>query len=45
MIGCLAILIPSRFGASGLQLYGRTSLNLAIVEFLKTLQIGTQVAP
>ena len=31
MIGCLAILIPARFGLSGLQLYGRTSLNLAIV--------------
>ena len=31
MIGCLAILIPSRFGLHGLAIYGRTSLNLAIV--------------
>lgn len=31
MIGCLAILIPARFGAQGLRLYGRTSLNVAIV--------------
>jgi Na+/H+-dicarboxylate symporter len=31
MIGCLAILIPSRFGIQGLTVYGRTSLNLAIV--------------
>jgi Na+/H+-dicarboxylate symporter len=31
MIGCLAIFIPSRFGLYGLQVYGRTSLNLAIV--------------
>ena len=31
MIGCLAILIPSRFGLEGLATYGRTSLNLAIV--------------
>ena len=31
MIGCLAILIPARFGPQGLQLYGRTSLNVAIV--------------
>ena len=31
MIGCLAIFIPARFGLYGLALYGRTSLNLAIV--------------
>lgn len=31
MIGCLAILIPSRFGLNGLAVYGRTSLNLAVV--------------
>jgi Na+/H+-dicarboxylate symporter len=31
MIGCLAILIPARFGVRGLEVYGRTSLNLAIV--------------
>jgi hypothetical protein len=31
MIGCLAIWIPSRFGRYGLEIYGRTSLNLAIV--------------
>jgi Na+/H+-dicarboxylate symporter len=31
MIGCLAIFIPSRFGLRGLEIYGRTSLNLAIV--------------
>jgi len=31
MIGCLAIFIPSRFGIQGLEVYGRTSLNLAIV--------------
>ena len=31
MVGCLAILIPSRFGLEGLTIYGRTSLNLAIV--------------
>jgi Na+/H+-dicarboxylate symporter len=31
MIGCLAIFIPSRFGVRGLEVYGRTSLNLAIV--------------
>lgn len=31
MIGCLAILIPTRFGVRGLEVYGRTSLNLAIV--------------
>ena len=31
MIGCLAIFIPSRFGLYGLEVYGRTSLNLAIV--------------
>jgi len=31
MIGCLAIWIPSRFGRYGLEVYARTSLNLAIV--------------
>ena len=31
MIGCLAIFIPARFGAQGLAIYGRTTLNLAIV--------------
>ena len=31
MIGCLAIFVPSRFGLRGLEVYGRTSLNLAIV--------------
>jgi Na+/H+-dicarboxylate symporter len=31
MIGCLAIFIPARFGVRGLEVYGRTSLNLAIV--------------
>jgi Na+/H+-dicarboxylate symporter len=31
MIGCLAIFIPARFGAHGLAIYGRTTLNLAIV--------------
>ncbi|HUK34941.1 MAG TPA: cation:dicarboxylase symporter family transporter, partial [Vicinamibacterales bacterium] len=31
MIGCLAISVPSRFGLSGLGVYGRTSLDLAIV--------------
>src|SRR5262245_13326413 len=31
MIGCLAIFIPSRFGVRGIEIYGRTSLNLAIV--------------
>jgi Na+/H+-dicarboxylate symporter len=31
MIGCLAIFIPARFGLYGLAVYGRTSLNLAIV--------------
>ena len=31
MIGCLAIFIPARFGAQGLALYGRTTLNLAVV--------------
>jgi Na+/H+-dicarboxylate symporter len=31
MIGCLAIFIPARFGLRGLEVYGRTSLNLAIV--------------
>jgi Na+/H+-dicarboxylate symporter len=31
MIGCLAIFIPARFGTRGLEIYGRTTLNLAIV--------------
>jgi Na+/H+-dicarboxylate symporter len=31
MIGCLAVLIPARFGVYGLAVYGRTSLNLALV--------------
>ena len=31
MVGSLAILIPSQFGLEGLTIYGRTSLNLAIV--------------
>jgi Na+/H+-dicarboxylate symporter len=31
MIGCLAINVPARFGVYGLGVYGRTSLNLAIV--------------
>jgi Na+/H+-dicarboxylate symporter len=31
MIGCLAINVPSRFGLSGLGVYGMTSLDLAIV--------------
>ncbi|MEP7307977.1 MAG: cation:dicarboxylase symporter family transporter [Acidobacteriota bacterium] len=31
MIGCLAIFIPARFGTHGLAIYGRTTLNLAIV--------------
>jgi Na+/H+-dicarboxylate symporter len=31
MIGCLAIFIPARFGMQGLAVYGRTTLNLAIV--------------
>jgi Na+/H+-dicarboxylate symporter len=31
MIGCLAIFIPARFGVRGLEVYGRTSLNLAVV--------------
>ncbi len=31
MIGCLAIFIPSRFGIRGLEVYARTSINLAIV--------------
>jgi hypothetical protein len=31
LIGCLAIFIPARFGVRGLEVYGRTSLNLAIV--------------
>ncbi len=34
MIGCLAILIPSRFGLYGLAIYARTSLNLAIVALI-----------
>jgi Na+/H+-dicarboxylate symporter len=34
MIGCLAIFIPSRFGVRGLEVYGRTSLNLAIVALI-----------
>ncbi len=31
MIGCLAINVPVRFGLTGLGVYGRTSLNLAVV--------------
>jgi Na+/H+-dicarboxylate symporter len=31
MIGCLAIFIPARFGLHGLAVYGRTTLNLAVV--------------
>ncbi len=31
MIGCLAIAVPARFGLQGLNLYGRTSINLAVV--------------
>ena len=31
MIGCLAISVPARFGVYGVGVYGRTSLNLAIV--------------
>jgi Na+/H+-dicarboxylate symporter len=31
MIGCLAIFIPARFGAQGLAIYARTTLNLALV--------------
>ncbi len=31
MIGCLAIFIPARFGIQGLAIYGRTTLNLAVV--------------
>ncbi len=31
MIGCLAIAVPARFGARGLGIYGRTSLDLAVV--------------
>ena len=31
MIGCLAIFIPARFGVRGLEIYARTSINLAIV--------------
>jgi Na+/H+-dicarboxylate symporter len=31
MIGCLAIAVPARFGVQGLNVYGRTSLNLAVV--------------
>jgi Na+/H+-dicarboxylate symporter len=34
MIGCLAIFIPARFGVRGLEVYGRTSLNLAIVAII-----------
>jgi Na+/H+-dicarboxylate symporter len=34
MIGCLAIFIPARFGVRGLEVYGRTSLNLAIVALI-----------
>ena len=34
MIGCLAIFIPARFGLRGLEVYGRTSLNLAIVAII-----------
>jgi Na+/H+-dicarboxylate symporter len=34
MIGCLAIFIPARFGVRGLEIYGRTSLNLAIVALI-----------
>ena len=34
MIGCLAISIPARFGLHGLAVYGRTSLNLAIVALM-----------
>jgi Na+/H+-dicarboxylate symporter len=34
MIGCLAIFIPARFGTEGLAIYGRTTLNLAIVSLV-----------
>ena len=34
MIGCLAINVPSRFGLYGLGVYGRTSLDLAIVSIV-----------
>jgi Na+/H+-dicarboxylate symporter len=34
MIGCLAIFIPARFGAHGLLIYGRTTVNLAIVSLM-----------
>jgi Na+/H+-dicarboxylate symporter len=34
MIGCLAIFIPARFGTRGLAVYGRTTLNLAIVSIV-----------
>jgi len=34
MIGCLAIFIPARFGTEGLVIYGRTTLNLAIVSLV-----------
>ena len=34
MIGCLAIFIPARFGAHGLAIYGRTTLNLAVVSLI-----------
>jgi Na+/H+-dicarboxylate symporter len=44
MIGCLAILIPARFGPEGLQLYGRTSLNLAIVAWVWSVAMIVLVA-
>ncbi len=34
MIGCLAIFIPARFGTHGLAIYGRTTLNLALVSIV-----------
>jgi Na+/H+-dicarboxylate symporter len=34
MIGCLAIFIPARFGTRGVAIYGRTTLNLAIVSLV-----------
>ena len=34
MIGCLAIYIPARFGTHGLAIYGRTTLNLAVVSLV-----------
>jgi Na+/H+-dicarboxylate symporter len=34
MIGCLAISVPARFGVYGVGVYGRTSLNLAIVSLV-----------